>query len=191
MNKIKFFALIFAVVVAAVAGGAAPANAQDGGWDAAICEGAEGYIFRTVDGTTSSLDAESGCEPDEDLAWLLVEPWNRSTNNPDRACLAQEWSDVVDVATRIEWTEGSIWRVSAAMADNPLVVDCGEVENRADLGLNPGEGQIELRQINATIIRANELLQASGMSMATYASDYPDHPITQLFLLIVTLQMGN
>jgi len=191
MNKLKFFALFF--VLALVATGAPAVLAQDSeSWDPSICEGTEGYVFRTVDGTTSSLDEESGCKPDEEQSWLIVEPWNRTTGvmNPDRACLAINWADVVSTANRMSWTEGSIWRVSAEMLENPLVVDCSDVQVRADLGLNPGEGQLELRQARGTILRANELLNAAGSSMSEYASTYPDDPISELFLLLTILNMG-
>lgn len=193
MKRYGFLFVIIAVILAAVAGGVAPALAQGGEtWDPAICEGSEGVVFRTVDATTSDLPTTMGCTEDTELSWLIVEPWNRANNemNPDRACLAMTWPEVVDATQQMSWTEGSIWRVSAELADNPLVVSCDDVQVKADLGLNPGEGQIELRSIRGTIMRAQELLAANGSSMSEYASEYPDHPITELFTLITLLGMG-
>lgn len=202
-NKWLATSLIVVIIVSISGTGAPAALAQDpGDWNKAICDGAEGVVFRDVNGTTSDLPTQEGCAGDKDLGWLIVEPWERTAGeaadimNPDRACFSESWNlagdsgSVVSAATRMNWNNGSVWRVPNSTASNPLVVNCADVSSNALLGLNPGEGQVELRQIKGTILRAEELLSAAGETMSSYATKYPDHPITQLFLLVELLKLG-
>jgi hypothetical protein len=190
-KNIFFFVVALALVVSAFAGVTPVAAAQVDTWDQAVCDGLEAVVWREVNATTSDMPSTEGCAADAALTWLVVEPWGSNGLNPDRACLAADWNQAYTVAQAMSWTNGSAWRVSVDLADNPLVVACGEVDLDAKLGLNPGEGQIELRTIEATVARAAVLLARQDMTMVDYAEQYPDHPISELFQLLVGLGLDS
>lgn len=180
---------VLMIMISSVSTGT-PVTAQ-GGWDQEICDGNEAVVWRVVNGTTSTMPSEEGCDSDDDMGWLVVEPWGPNGLNPDRACYASTWDEAYEVSQERDWVNGSAWRVKTDVAENPLVVLCTNVRNDSGLGLNPGEGQIELRTIDSTIARASILLSRHDMTMGDYAEEYPEHPISVLFGLFADLGLGE
>lgn len=171
-----------AALLLVLANGAPVAQAQDNSWSLAVCEGDEGVVWREVNATTSDMPNTEGCSTAH--AWLVVEPWRSGRMNPDRACYASTWQEAFNAAQRLQWRNGSAWMVTEEVGSDPLVVDCAAVKRDAELGLNPYEGQVELRLIAQTVARAAVLLGRHNMTMVDYATANPDRPISELFNLL-------
>jgi hypothetical protein len=183
MSK-KFFLTLAVIVLLSLSGFNVKAQTP---WSDLVCRGAESVVWRADPGaaTTDPMPTTDGCAVDPSMGWLITEPWNADPMEyVDRSCLAATWDEGYELATKLNWRNGSAWHVPMTNANNPIVVPCSDVNGPAEMGLTPGENQMEFTRLDETVDRLLELLTQKNITLKTWMRKYSSPIVERIRILL-------
>lgn len=190
-TKFRTLLIVIATIIGlGIFGSTGIVSAQEGpnAWTENVCAGGAAIVYQspdeTGDGVTISTNTDQpdenrdGCDQSTALSWLVVEPWGNGQMNADAACLAGTWQEVGVFANRMQWLNGSAWRVERTRFEShPMVVMCSSVNNRDQLGLNPNENQISPERMDWV---QNRAVQLAGGNLSSYCGSFGTEPLARL-----------